>query len=91
MSEIDQVAAQLSCLVLDLYLQIGGGRFEFLQWQIIDAKAAGIDSTHGLSIYCGLALLHGEEFASTSTWQTQSADFRNQKINFTEAVAAVEE
>lgn len=91
MSEIDQVASQLSDLLPAPSLQLGGARFEFLKRQMMDAKAAGIESTHELTLYCGLALLHGEDFASSATWQPLLADVRNRKIKFTEAVAAVEE
>ena len=91
MSEIDQVASQLSGLVPDQYFQLGGGRFEFLQRHMSEARAAGIESTQEQTIYCGLALLHGDDFAATARWRTLLADVRERKINFTEAVAAVEE
>ena len=92
LSEIDQVASQLEGLLPEQYMQLGlARRHDFLLRHINDAKAAGIDATHELSIYCGLALLHGDDFAAFPVWQTLMADVRDKKISFIDAVAAVDE
>lgn len=91
-SEIDQVASQLRLLMPDHYLRLNGARrADFLRRHIDDAKAAGIDSTHELSLYCGLALLHGDDFALAPHWQRLLADVRARHVDFAEAVAALEE
>jgi len=69
-SEVDQVAEQLQLTVPDLYMRMGAPqRMAFLQRQIAAATTVGIEATHEVSLYCGLALLYGEDFALASPWQ----------------------
>jgi hypothetical protein len=68
-SEIDQVAAQVHSTVPDLYMPMGAPqRVAFLRRQMAAANAEGIVATHELALYCGLALMYGEDFSLESPW-----------------------
>ena len=55
------------------------------------AKATGIESTNGVTLYCGLAILHGEQFADVSPWREMLAKVRTGSAVFSEEVLVVEE
>ena len=69
-SEVDQVAAQVQATVPDVYIRMGAPqRVSFLRRQMAAANAAGVSGTHDVALYCGLALLYGEDFALEPSWQ----------------------
>lgn len=89
-SEIDQVAAQLQSTMPDAWLLLGAPqRVAFLRGQMAAAAATGIDATHEIALYCGLALLYGEDFASTSPWDEIMTQVRG-GTRLSDAVAEVE-
>jgi hypothetical protein len=68
-SEPDQVAQQLQAMMPEHYRQIAlPERHAFLSRHMAEAKTAGIIATNELALYCGLALLYGEEFARKPAW-----------------------
>jgi hypothetical protein len=76
-SEVDQVAAQVRATVPDLYMRMGAPqRVTFLRRQMAAANTAGIVATQEVALYCGLALLYGEEFALASPWPEVLAQVR---------------
>lgn len=69
-SEIDQVAQQLRSMLPDAYIRMTPvQRAGFLRRHMADAGKAGVVATHEVALYCGLALLHGEEFAHRPPWR----------------------
>jgi hypothetical protein len=69
-SEVDQIAAQLEATMPDAYNIMGAPqRYAFLQRQMESAMGDGIVGTYEVSLYCGLALLYGEDFSATTAWQ----------------------
>jgi hypothetical protein len=69
-SEVDQVAAQLEATMPDAYGMIAAPqRYAFLQRQMKAATRDGIAGTYEVSLYCGLALLYGEDFSTAAAWQ----------------------
>lgn len=69
-SEVDQIAAQLEATMPDAYNMMDAPqRYAFLRRQMEAATGDGIMGTYEVSLYCGLALLYGEDFSATSEWQ----------------------
>jgi hypothetical protein len=90
-SEIDQVAAQLRSMLPDAYIRMTPPqRVGFLERHIAAAEKAGVVATHELALYCGLALLHGEEFADTSPWRDVLVQVGERSVSLVDAVAAHE-
>jgi len=90
-SEIDQVAAQLRSMLPDGYAGLGiASRTAFLRRHMAEANSAGIVATHELALYCGLALLYGEDFSRTLRWQALLIKVQSGSATFAEAVAAQE-
>lgn len=86
-SEPDQVAQQLTTMMPDHYRRIAlPQRHAFLSRHMAEAKTAGIVSTNELVLYCGLALLYGEEFARQPAWQLVLERVRSGRIKFSDAV-----
>jgi hypothetical protein len=68
-SEHDQVARLVEDTLTDKYNEIPRRlRFEFVQRHMEAAKKIGINATHELALYCGLAVLNGEQFTSGGVW-----------------------
>jgi len=89
-SEIDQVAAQLQSLLPDAYIGMTPPeRVRFLRRHLRAAKDSGVVATHEVSLYCGLALLHGEDFAQMSPWKDILAQTGTGSIGFADAVAVL--
>lgn len=89
-SEIDQVAAQLQSLLPDVYIRMTPSeRVRFLLRHMRAAKDSKVVATHEVSLYCGLALLHGEDFAQMSPWKGILAQTGTGSIGFADAVAAL--
>ncbi len=90
-SEIDQVAAQLQSMLPDAYLGMGVvERISFLRHHMKAARVAGIEASHEVALYCGLALLHGEAFAQVSPWRELLLEVRKGSTGLADAVAALE-
>lgn len=88
-SEIDQVAAQVQSTVPDLYMRMGAPqRVAFLRRQMAAASTEGIVATHELALYCGLALLYGEDFSLESPWPEVLAQVRA-GIPFSDAIDTI--
>ena len=91
-SEIDVVEGRLRGLFPDLAIRVNAaGREQFLRRQMAAAKATGIESTNDVTLYCGLAILHGEQFADVSPWREMLAKVRTGSAVFSEEVLVVEE
>lgn len=91
-SEIDQVATQLRSMLPDAYIRMRPAqRVDFLKRQIAAADRAGVVATHELALYCGLALLHGDEFAHTSPWREILVQVGKGSVSLVDAVAAHEQ
>jgi hypothetical protein len=70
-SEPDQVAELLLSGVPDEYLALQPPqRHDFILRHVASARLLGITATHELALYCALALLHGEQFATQENWQS---------------------
>ena len=69
-SEVDQIATQLEGTMPDAYnIMPPPQRYAFLQRQMEAAMGDGVMGTYEVSLYCGLALLYGEDFSATTAWQ----------------------
>jgi hypothetical protein len=91
-NEIDVVEGRLRSMFPDLAIRLNVEKREhFLRCQIAAARATGIESTNDTILYCGLAVLHGENFAKISPWREILENMRINKLNFSEEVLAVEE
>lgn len=87
-SEADQVAAQLREMMPDQYLQIPlPQQHAFIMRHMAAARAVGVVATHELSLYCGLALLYGEDFALTPHWQQLLQRVGSGQVSLSDAVA----
>lgn len=90
-SDPDQVAQLLqSCAPLDYERLRQGERHDFILRHLEVARHFGIEATHELSLYCALALLHGENFASESTWEVALQEVKEKKISLTQAATKIE-
>ena len=87
-SEVDQVQEQLKSAMPELYRTLAlPTRYDFLSRHMATAARLGIVASHELALYCGLALLHGEDFASTPPWQTLLERVRQRSVGLSDAVA----
>lgn len=90
-SEIDQVAEQLRAMLPDTYIRMNPAeRIGFLRRHMAAAGNLGVVATHEVALYCGLALLHGEEFADRSPWRDILVQVGQGSSSFVDAVAAYE-
>lgn len=65
-------------------------RVSFLRQHMARAKAVGIEAVQELALYCGLALLHGEDFSGTSPWRELLTKVSTGLGGLTDAVAVQE-
>jgi hypothetical protein len=90
-SEPDQVAQLLQTGAPDDYETLRPGeRHDFILRHIAAARGIGIKATHELSLYCALALLHGERFAAQRSWQGALLAVLDKKLSLAEAAAQME-
>ena len=69
-NKIDVVEGRLRSMFPDLAIRLNVEKHgQFLCCQIAAAHAAGIASTNDTILYCGLAILHGENFSEISPWR----------------------
>lgn len=91
-SEINVVEGRLRGLFPDLAIRVNAaGREQFLRRQMAAAKVNGIESSNDVTLYCGLAILHGEQFADVSPWLEMLARVRTGSAVFSEEVLVAEE
>lgn len=90
-SEPDQVAQLLqSGAPIDFETLRPGERYDFLLRHMAAARQFGIQATHELSLYCALAMLHGEHFAAGKNWQAALQEVKQKKMSLTQAVTQME-
>lgn len=87
-SEVDQVAAQLRAMMPDYYRRVPlPEQHGFLVRHMAAAGETAIVATHELSLYCGLALLYGEDFASSPQWKVALEQVRSGGRSLSDIVA----
>jgi len=90
-SEPDQVAQLLQSGAPNDYQTLRPAeRYDFIVRHMASARGFGVQATHELSLYCLLALLYGEQFASQKNWQAALQDVHEKKMSLTQAAAQVE-
>lgn len=89
-SEPDQIAQMLGERMPDAYRNLPlPERYDFFVRHMNAARRLGIQTTHELSLYCALALLHGEDFAAQEQWQAALQDVQAGKLSLALAAAQV--
>jgi hypothetical protein len=63
-----------------------GDNHDFIVRHAERAGQIGIVATHELALYCGLALLYGDDFAVQESWTSAMEEIRLGKTTLTEAV-----
>ncbi|TWI46744.1 uncharacterized protein DUF4123 [Pseudoduganella flava] len=87
-SEPDQVAEQLAALVPEPWRKVSlPQRADFLERHIADARRIGLTSTRDLTLYCGIALLEGEDFCATAKWRPLLGAVQRGEMDFSSALA----
>lgn len=90
-SEPDQIAQLLqSGVPIDYENLRQGERHDFILRHMAAARRLGVEATHELSLYCALALLHGEHFAAEKNWQAALQEVVQKKANLTQAASRME-
>jgi hypothetical protein len=90
-SEPDQVAQMLQTGAPNDYQTVRlGERHDFALRHMAAARSVGIQATHELSLYCALALLYGEEFATQKSWQVALQEVQGKKISLAQAAEQME-
>jgi hypothetical protein len=90
-SEPDQVAQLLQSGAPDAYETLRQGeRHDFILRHMVAARQFGVAATHELSLYCALALLHGEYFAWETKWLFALQEVKEKKMSLTDAAIQVE-
>jgi hypothetical protein len=91
-TEPDQVAHLLRQRMSETFLRIEPqGRHAFvLRHMRRGRREWGIEAPNDLAIYCGLALLHGEDFAARPAWHQALVQVASGKLKLTQAVERIE-
>lgn len=90
-SEPDQVAQLLQSGAPDDYQTLPPPeRHDFIVRHAEAARLVGIAATHELALYCVLALLHGEQFASQDKWQAALQEVQEKKLSLVQAAEKME-
>ena len=90
-SEPDQVAQVLqSGAPIDFETLRHAERHDFILRHMAAARQFGIEATHELSLYCALALIHGEHFAVERNWQAALQEVMQKKVSLTQAATQME-
>lgn len=91
-SEPDQVAQILDATLTNKFNEISySRRYQFIQQHSMAAQKIGLVSTHDLSLYCGLAILYGENFALDDKWASILAKVELDNLSLSDAIAEVED
>jgi hypothetical protein len=91
-SEPDQVASLLHTTVPDEYLGLPRpDRHDFILRHMATARQLGVEATHELALYCALALLHGEDFATLMPWQSELQRVQTGELSLTQAAELAEQ
>ncbi len=86
-SEPDQVANMLKERMPEAYQGLPAPeRHDFFLRHMNAARNYGIQPTHELGLYCGLALLYGEGFSMEKEWQPVLEKVRTGNLSLTKAV-----
>lgn len=86
-SEPDQIAEMLSTNVPEQYRGLHpSDNHDFILRHAEQAGQIGIVATHELALYCGLALLYGDNFAVQENWIGAMEEIRLGKTTLSEAV-----
>lgn len=90
-SEPDQVAQLLQSGAPDDYQTLPPPeRHDFILRHADAARRIGIEATHELALYCVLAMLHGEQFASHEKWQASLQEVQEKKLSLAQASEQME-
>lgn len=90
-SEPDQVALLLQSGVPNDYETLPTGeRHDFILRHMALARQFGIEATHELSLYCALAMLHGENFATEGAWAAALHQIKEKKTSLTQVATLME-
>ncbi len=90
-SEPDQVADLLLSGLPQQYDKLSPiVRHDFIMRRISAARLVGIQAIHELSLYCALALLYGENFASQPHWLVALSIVKSGEQSLAQAVEQVE-
>jgi hypothetical protein len=91
-SEPDQVVDLLQSTVQDEYLALPAqDRHDFIVRHMTAARLLGIEATHELALYCALALLQGEQFATQKHWQAALQEVQSGKLSLAQAAELIEQ
>ncbi len=91
-SEADQVANLLQSTVQDEYLTLPPPiRYDFIVRHMTAARLLGIEATHELALYCALALLQGEQFATQKRWPAALQEVQSGKLSLAQAAEQIEQ
>ncbi|MET3119969.1 hypothetical protein AAKU64_004217 [Undibacterium sp. GrIS 1.8] len=90
-SEPDQVAQLLQSNAQEEYQALPlDQRYDFILKYSAAAKQLGIEALHELALYCAVALLQGEAFATRANWSLVLQAVKNKQISLTQAVAHID-
>jgi hypothetical protein len=90
-SEPDQVAQLLqSGAPIDYEALRQAERYDFILRHMAAARQFGVEATHELSLYCALAMLHGEHFAAGRNWQAALHEVKQKKISLAQVAIQME-
>lgn len=90
-SEPDQVAAFLRPAAPAEFANMAPEqRYDFIVRHIEAARLVGIQATHELALYCLMAMLNGEQFATQMLWPTVLAEVQSGRQSLTQAVEQME-
>jgi hypothetical protein len=91
-SEPDQIADMLGKTVPDAYLGLPfEERYDFIVRHRQHARTLGIESSFDLSLYCALALQHGEDFARREPWKSRLEQCVSGQSSLSEVIVSVED
>lgn len=87
-SEPDQIADQLQKMMPDIFHNLSISlRYDFICRNASRASAIGISGTYEVALYCGVALLHGEDFSSLPQWAEVVGKVQHRAIKFSTALS----
>jgi hypothetical protein len=91
-SEPDQVASLLHSTVPEEYANLPRPeRHDFILRHMAAARLLNVQVTHELALYCALALLHGENFATLKPWHVELQRVQTGELSLSQAAELVEQ
>ena len=86
-SEIDQVAMLLGAVMpFEFESMHEVKRVSFLSENIATARSNNINSTNDLTMYCAMAMAHGEDFHQNSPWASHFLKIREGRLTMDDAM-----